>query len=64
MPRIRRVTRRARRTETSLPRRRISDDRPMTATGQAEAEAQDAWESIQAALKDLETRIRGAVDDL
>jgi hypothetical protein len=34
------------------------------ATGEAKAEAQDAWRSIQAALEDLETRIRGAVDDL
>ena len=34
------------------------------ATGEAKAEAQDAWESIQAALEDLETRIQGAVDDL
>jgi gas vesicle protein len=35
-----------------------------TATGQAKAEAHDAWVSIQEALKDLETRIQGAVDDL
>ena len=34
------------------------------ATGQAESEARDAWESVQAALKELETRIRVAVDDL
>ena len=34
------------------------------ATGEAKAEAHDAWVSIQEALKDLETQIRGAVDDL
>jgi len=34
------------------------------ATGEAKAEAQDAWESIRAALEDLETRIKGAVDVL
>ena len=34
------------------------------ATGEAKAGAQHAWESIQAALEDLETRIQGAVDDL
>jgi hypothetical protein len=34
-----------------------------TATGEAKAEAHDAWLSIQAALRDLEARIRGAVDD-
>jgi hypothetical protein len=34
------------------------------ASGEAKAEAHDAWVSIQEALKDLETRIRGAVDDL
>jgi hypothetical protein len=34
------------------------------AAGEAKAEAHDAWVSIQAALRDLETRIRGAVDDL
>jgi hypothetical protein len=34
------------------------------ASGEAKAEAHDAWVSIQEALKDLESRIEGAVDDL
>jgi len=34
------------------------------ASGEAKAEAHDAWVSIQAALKELESRIQGAVDDL
>ena len=34
------------------------------ATGEAKAEAHDAWVSIQEALQDLESRIQGAVDDL
>jgi hypothetical protein len=34
------------------------------ATGEAKAEAHDAWVSIQGALQDLESRIQGAVDDL
>jgi hypothetical protein len=34
------------------------------ASGEAKAEAHDAWVSIEEALKDLESRIQGAVDDL
>ena len=34
------------------------------ASGEAKAEAHDAWVSIQEALRDLESRIQGAVDDL
>jgi len=34
------------------------------ASGEAKAQAHDAWVSIQAALKELEWRIQGAVDDL
>ena len=41
-------------------RRRQAD----AAAGEAEAEAHDAWVSIQGALRDFEPRIRGAVDDL
>ena len=40
--------------------RRLADE----ASGEAKAEAHDAWVSIQEALKDLESRIEGAVDDL